>query len=99
MACRGRRDTCWRRGGGEALREGRYPVLEEAKMGSRRKGPTVEDLAIERDRELERQHDVAEGESSSEFRYDFGEPMPSPAARETAVMPWGFNAERGGDYS
>ena len=68
-------------------------------MGSRRKGPAVEDLAIERDRELQRQDEAAEGEKPSERGYDFGTPMPSMAARETAVLPWGFEAERSGDYS
>jgi hypothetical protein len=68
-------------------------------MHSHREGMTFEEMALERDRELERQRAAAEGESPSEFRYDFGKPMPGPAARETAVMPWGFNADRGGDYS
>ena len=64
-------------------------------MGSRRKGPTVEELAIERDLELERRDEAAE--NPSEFRYDFSKRMPSMAVRETAVLPWGYEAERGDD--
>jgi hypothetical protein len=81
------------------LREGRYPSLEEAKMRSRREEPTVEDLATEPDLEPERQREAVEGEKPSEFRYDFSKRMPSMAVRETAVLPWGVEAERGDDYS
>ncbi|HEX6370984.1 MAG TPA: hypothetical protein VF006_18840 [Longimicrobium sp.] len=60
---------------------------------------TFEEMAIERDRELERQRAAAEGgESPSEHRYDFGKPMPGMLmARETAALPWGYEA--GTDYS
>jgi hypothetical protein len=69
-------------------------------MRSHREGMTFEEMAVERDRELERQRAAAEGESPSGHRYDFSPPLPGMTmARETAVLPWGFNGERGEDYS
>jgi hypothetical protein len=59
---------------------------------------TFEEMAIERDRELERQRVAAEGgDSPSEHRYDFSAPMPVSMVRETAALPWGYEA--GTDYS
>lgn len=59
---------------------------------------TFEEMAIERDRELERQRVAAEGgESPQEHRYDFSTPMPTSMVRETAALPWGYDA--GTDYS
>lgn len=60
---------------------------------------TFEEMAIERDRELERQRAAAEGgEGPAEHRYDFSTPMPGTSmVRETAALPWGYEA--GTDYS
>jgi hypothetical protein len=68
-------------------------------MRSRREGPSFEEMAIERDRELERQRAAAEGESPSEFRYDFSQPLPGTlVARETAALPWGLEAAAPSEY-
>ncbi|HYR11028.1 MAG TPA: hypothetical protein VEQ60_24825 [Longimicrobium sp.] len=62
-------------------------------MRSRREGPSFEEMAIERDRELERQRAAAEGDPPSEFRYDFSQPLPGTlVARETAALSWGLEA-------
>ena len=68
-------------------------------MRSRREGPSFEEMAIERDRELERQRAAAEGEPPSGFRYDFSQPLPAPmVARETAALPWGLEAAQVNEY-
>jgi hypothetical protein len=59
----------------------------------------IEDAAIERDRELERQRAAAEDNHPAEHQYDFSRPMPMLAARETAALPWGYDPARGTDYS
>jgi hypothetical protein len=67
-------------------------------MRSHREALTFEEMAIERDRELERQRAAAEGDAPSEHRYDFSTPMPGASmVRETAALPWGYDA--GTDYS
>lgn len=69
-------------------------------MRSRGEPMSFEDMAIERDRELERQRAAAEGESPYEHRYDLSRPVSAGmVARETAALPWGFEAAPGGDYS
>lgn len=59
---------------------------------------SVEDAAIERDRELERQRAAAEDEHPSDHQYDFSSPMPMLAARETAALPWGYDAAEPSAY-
>lgn len=67
-------------------------------MRSERDGLTFEEMAIERDRELERQRAAAEGDGAPELQYDFGVPLPgSMMVRETAVA-WGHEATRVSDY-
>lgn len=69
-------------------------------MRSYRKGMSFEEMAIERDRELERQRAAAEGgDPAEEHQYDFSRPMPTLAARETAALPWGYDPAQGTDYS
>jgi hypothetical protein len=68
-------------------------------MSSHGEPITFEEMAIERDRELERQRAAAEGESPYEHRYDFSTPPSTSMVRETAAITWGFDAVPGGDYS
>jgi hypothetical protein len=61
---------------------------------------SIEDAAIERDRELERQRAAAEDDHPAEHQYDFSRPLPGMmAARETAALPWGYDPAQGSDYS
>ncbi|WP_420125749.1 hypothetical protein [Longimicrobium sp.] len=60
---------------------------------------TFEEMAVERDRELERQRAAAEGESPYEHRDAFGAPPSASMVCETAAVTWGFEAIPGGDYS
>jgi hypothetical protein len=60
---------------------------------------SVEDAAIERDRELERQRAAAEEGHPPEHQYDFSRPLPASVVRETAALPWGYDAAQGSDYS
>ena len=53
---------------------------------------SVEDAANERDRELERERAAAEDGHPPEHQYDFSRRLPMLAARETAVLPWGYDA-------
>lgn len=68
-------------------------------MRSHSQPMTFEEMAIERDRELERQRAAAEGESPNEHRYDFSPPPSTSMVRESAAVTWGFEAVPGGDYS
>lgn len=68
-------------------------------MHSYREGMSIEEMANERDRELERQRAAAEGARPAEHQYDFSRPMPMLAARETAALPWGYDPAHGSDYS
>lgn len=68
-------------------------------MRSYREGMSVEEMAIERDRELDRERAAAEDDHPAEHQYDFSRPMPMLAARETAALPWGYDPARGSDYS
>jgi hypothetical protein len=68
-------------------------------MRSYREGMSVEEMATERDRELERQRAAAEDGHPAEHQYDFSRPMPMLAARETAALPWGYDPAQGSDFS
>lgn len=68
-------------------------------MRSYREGMSFEEMAIERDRELERQRAAAEDGHPAEHQYDFSRPMPMLAARETAALPWGYDPAQGSDFS
>lgn len=68
-------------------------------MHSYREGMTFEEMAIERDRELERQRAAAEGEPPAGHQYDFSKPLPGMmVARETAVLPWGYEGAHENAY-
>jgi hypothetical protein len=61
---------------------------------------TFEDMAIERDRELERQRAAAGLPDPSGYEEEpLDRPRPTFMACEAAALPWGVSAERGTDYS
>lgn len=68
-------------------------------MRSHREGMTFEDMAIERDRELERQRAAAEPPEPSGYQYPPDEPRTPFMVSEAAALPWGSSVERGGEYS
>ena len=67
-------------------------------MRSYREGMSIEEMANERDRELERQRAAAEDGRPPEHQYDFSTPLPTMAARETAALPWGYDPAHASDY-
>lgn len=68
-------------------------------MRSYPEGMSFEEMAIERDRELERQRAAAEDGHPAEHQYDFSTRMPMLAARETAALPWGYDPAHVTDHS